>query len=31
MIFLGGVWTVAEGVQTDNCAIGCPDSLEILS
>jgi hypothetical protein len=28
---LGGVRTVAKGVRTDNCVIGFPNSLEILS
>jgi hypothetical protein len=30
-IFLGSVWTVAEGVWTNNCATGFPNSLNILS
>jgi hypothetical protein len=29
--YLGDVRTVAEGVQMENCAIGFPNSLEILS
>jgi len=29
-IFLGHIQTVAEGIRMDNCAIGFPNSLEIL-
>jgi hypothetical protein len=29
--YLGSVWTVVESVRTDNCAIGFPNSHNILS